>query len=228
VQYYGGKRLARDTNLGSLWPLLDVATTLDPNLLPAYRFGATFLSEPPPRGAGRPDLGVQLLERGLQANPDHWRLNQDLGNVYYLEMHDFLKAGQAYFQGSQKLGAEPWMKIMAARLLEKGDSRETAAMLWSEVLESSNDDSIKENARINLQLLRCDEDIEHLNGIAQRFAARDGRPARNVHELVQAGLIGGEPTDPLGYVYVIGPDGKAQISQMSPLFKEKNVYRTKL
>jgi len=228
VQYYGGKRLVLDTNLESLWPLLDLATTLDPNLLPAYRFGATFLSEPPPRGAGRPDLAVRLLERGLQANPEFWRLNQDLGNVYYLEMHDYAKAGQAYLDGSKKPGAKPWMKIMAARLLEKGDSRETAAMLWSEVFESSNDDSIKENARINLQLLQCEEDIEHINEIAQQFLSKTGRPARNLRELVHAGLIGGEPTDPLGYVYSMGPDGKAHISQKSPLFKEKDVYGTRL
>ena len=134
VQYYGGKRLGQDTNLESLWPLLDVATTLDPNLIPAYRFGATFLGEPEPRGAGRPDLAVKLLERGIQANPEFWRLNQDLGNVYYLELKDYPKAGQAYLDGSKKPGAAPWMKVMAARLLEKGDSRETAAMLWSEVL----------------------------------------------------------------------------------------------
>jgi len=43
VQYYGSKHLGQETNLESLWPLLDVATTLDANLLPAYRFGALVL-----------------------------------------------------------------------------------------------------------------------------------------------------------------------------------------
>lgn len=228
VQYYGNKRLGQDTNLESLWPLLDVATTLDPNLLPAYRFGATFLSQPEPRGAGQPDLAVQLLERGLQANPDSWRLNQDLGNIYYLELKDYANAGQAYLDGSKKPGAAPWMKIMAARFLEKGESRETAAMLWSEVLESTNDTTIKENARINLELLRADEHIDHINESAAKYAASTGRPPRNVREMVQAGLIGGEPVDPDGYAYVIGPDGKAHISEKSPLFKEKNVYRPPL
>jgi hypothetical protein len=228
VQYYGGKRLGQDTDLESLWPLLDVTTTLDPNLLPAYRFGATFLSEPPPRGAGRPDLGVQLLERGMHENPDYWRLNQDLGNVYYFEEHDYAKAGQAYLDGSKKPGAEAWMKIMAARLLEKGDSRQTAAMLWSEVLQSSNDDAIKENARINLELLRCEQDIEHINEIAEQFAGKNGRPPKSLRELVQAGLLQGEPLDPLDYAYEIGPGGKAAISRASPLFKEKGVYGTKL
>jgi tetratricopeptide (TPR) repeat protein len=225
VQYYGGKRLGQDTNLESLWPLLDLATTLDPNLIPAYRFGATFLSEPEPRGAGRPDLAVKLLERGLQGNPKVWRLNQDLGNVYYLELKDYAKAGQAYLEGSKKAGAAPWMRVMAARFLEKGESRETSAMLWSEVYESSTDESLKENARINLQLLRADEDIDHLSEIAGQFAKRFGRPPHGMREIIQAGLIGGEPLDPAGYPYAIGTDGKARISQKSPLFKQQSTYR---
>jgi hypothetical protein len=228
VQYYGGKRLGQDTNLDSLWPLLDLATTLDPHLVPAYRFGATFLSEPEPRGAGRPDLAVKLLERGIEANPDIWRFNQDLGNVYYLELKDFQKAGQAYLNGSMKPGAAVWMKVMAARFLEKGESRETSVMLWSEVYESSTDESLKENARINLQLLRADGDIEQLNKIAEQFAARAGRSPHSVRELVQAGMIGGEPVDPVGYPYAMGTDGKAKISARSPLFKQQRTYRRAL
>jgi tetratricopeptide (TPR) repeat protein len=225
VQYYGNKRLGQDTNLESLWPLLDVATTLDPNLLPAYRFGATFLSQPEPRGAARPDLAVQLLERGLKANPDYWRLYQDLGNIYYLELKDYARAGQAYLEGSKKPSAAPWMKVMAARFLEKGESRETAALLWAELFESSTDAAIRKNARINLELLRADEDIEHVNDIAQQFAAKTGRLPRSIREMMQIGLIGGEPVDPTGHAYVIGSDGKAHISENSPLFKESSVYR---
>ncbi|MFI5106787.1 MAG: hypothetical protein ACHP79_17835, partial [Terriglobales bacterium] len=50
VQYYGDKRARHDPSFELLWPLLDLTTTLDPNLLVAYRFGSTFLSEPSPRG----------------------------------------------------------------------------------------------------------------------------------------------------------------------------------
>ena len=228
VQYYGNKRLGEDTNLESLWPLLNVATTLDPNLIPAYRFGATFLGEPEPRGAGRPDLAVRLLERGIQANPEFWRLNQDLGNIYYLELKDYPKAGQAYLEGSSKPGAAPWMRVMAARFLQNGESRETAVMLWSEVFQSSTDPELKENARINLQLLRADDDIDHMNEIASQYAAKYGHPPSSARELVQAGFIGGQPTDPTGIPYVIGADGKAKLSQKSPLFKQKNVYRRPL
>ena len=228
VQYYGGKRLGQDTNLESLWPLLDVATTLDANLIPAYRFGATFLAQPEPRGAGRPDLAIQLLQRGIDANPGYWRLYQDLGNVYYLNLKDYSKAGEAYLEGSRKPGAAAWMKVMAARFLEKGESRETSVMLWTELYESSTDEAIKQNARINLELLRTDEDIDHINEIAEQFAERTGHPPRSVREMAQAGLITGEPLDPRGVPYVINRDGKAQISEKSPLHKEESIYRRAL
>jgi len=55
VQYYGSKGERREQNLDSLWPLLDLATTLDPSLLPAYRFGIDIScrSAPRRRGASR-------------------------------------------------------------------------------------------------------------------------------------------------------------------------------
>jgi len=83
---------ARQVNLDLLWPLLDITTTLDPNLVIAYRFGAMFLSQTPPAGAGRPDQAVELIQRGIQANPDYWRLYEDLGFVYYFDLKDYPKA----------------------------------------------------------------------------------------------------------------------------------------
>src|SRR5882762_2892807 len=74
VQYYGNKHVRGQANLELLWPLLDITTTLDPNLLISYRFGAMFLSQAAPAGAGRPDLAVQLLTRRTPAPPEPWRL----------------------------------------------------------------------------------------------------------------------------------------------------------
>ena len=88
VQFYGNKHVRGDANLEELWPLMDITTTLDPNLIPAYRFGAIFLSQRAPGGAGRPDLAVQLIQRGIKANPDYWRLYEDLGFIYYKDLKD--------------------------------------------------------------------------------------------------------------------------------------------
>jgi hypothetical protein len=224
VQYYGDKRGHADPNFDLLWPLLDITTTLDPQLLAAYRFGATFLSERPIAGAGRPDLGVELVERGIKANPEYWRLYEDLGFIYYIHMKDYAKASAAFLEGSKNPQAYDWMKVMAARIAEKGDSRATSMFLWSELYQSTKDPAIKQNAQVHLQLLRAEADCEQLDVLAAEYEKRTGRRPGTVRELISAGMLPGTPLDPLGTVYVFGKNGKAEISPSSPLLELKKRY----
>src|SRR5215813_5072450 len=216
VQYYGSKDERREQNLDSLWPLLDLATTLDPNLLPAYRFGSMFLAESRPVGAGRPDLAVELIQRGIRENPGYWRLYQDLGNTYYFTLRDYQKASEAFLEGSKNPAAAPWMKIMAARIAERGDTRQTSRFLWSEIYESSQDPTIKENAKVHLLLLRSDDDRERLNLLLADFAKKTGRSADSLRDIIQAGMLPGLPLDPAGYPYILGKSG-AELNPKSPL-----------
>jgi hypothetical protein len=225
VQYYGSKSERREQNLDGLWPLLDVATTLDPNLIPAYRFGSTFLAEPRPVGLGRPDLAIQLLERGIRENPEEWRLYQDLGNVYYFSLHDNQKASDAYVQGSKVPNAAPWMMLMAARIVERGDTRQTSRLLWSEIFDSSQDPTIKDNAKTHLLLLKTDDDREQLNLLIADYAKKMGRSPTSMHDFVAAGILPGQPADPKGFPYVIGKSGKAELNPASPLFRLEPLYR---
>jgi hypothetical protein len=223
VQYYGNKHARQETNIDLLWPLLDVTTTLDPNLIIAYRFGAMFLGEPPPSGAGKPELGIELLQRGIHANPEYWRFYEDLGFVYYFDLKDYRRAADAFLEGSKKPGAMIWMKAFAARISEKGETLETSAMLWSEIYNSTNEPSIKKNAQIHLQLLRARADCTQLNNIAAEYEKRTGRRPSNMRELVNAGLLRAPVVDPVGFVYSFDPEGKAQINPTSPLFKEQAI-----
>ena len=227
VQYYGNKKLNQDVNLKSLWPLLDVATTLDPNMIPAYRFGSTFLAEPPPRGAGQPLLAVKLLERGIAANPDQWRLYMDLGYVYYFELRDYKKSSEAFLKGSENPNAMFWMKVMAARIAEAGNSWDTSAFLWKQVYETSTDEQVKENARVHILLLRVDKDLDELSKLIAEYEKKEGRPPANLREVGLAGLLRGDPVDPLGYRYVLN-NGKPDLNPASPLYKQRSAYDTPL
>ena len=71
VQYYGDKSVRHDANFELLWPLLDVTTTLDPNLLVAYRFGSMFLSEGAARRRGAAGPGDSIDSTG---NPRECRV----------------------------------------------------------------------------------------------------------------------------------------------------------
>lgn len=221
VQYYGEKKRTHDTNLDELWPLLDATTTIDPQLLIPYRFGSTFLSEAQPRGAGRPDLAVKLLERGIKENPEYWRFYQDLGNVYYFDVKDYKKASEAYQTGGQQPGAHIWMKTMAAKIASEGESPETSLFLWRDIYETAKDPEVKKNAGIHIQLLRVELDCKQINLLAAEFAKRNGRRATRISELVQAGLLPEVPVDPVGFKYVLDSDGKAQLNVDSPLLEQQ-------
>jgi len=221
VQYYGERHRQHQGNLQLLWPLLDIATTLDPQLIVAYRFGSTFLSEPVPRGAGQPGLAVELLQRGLKANPDMWRLYQDLGNVYYFDLKDYPRAAEAFREGSKNPSAPIWMKVMAAKISAEGESPETSYFLWQEVYQTTQDQAIKKNAEAHLKLLKVDLDLKAIDRLADEYEKQTGRRATRLSELVQAGLLRGVPRDAEGYPYVLGEGGKAELNLNSPLLEEK-------
>jgi tetratricopeptide (TPR) repeat protein len=221
VQFYGNKRIRGQANLELLWPLLDITTTLDPNLLVSYRFGAIFLSQAAPSGAGRPDLAVKLIQRGIQANPEYWRLYEDLGFVYYFDLKDYQKASEAFLEGSKKPGALVWMKTMAAKVAAEGESLETSMFLWKDIYDSTLDPLVKKNALSQLQLLKVKLDCRQLDALADEYAKRYGKRPARMSDLIQAGLVSGIPRDPEGFAYVLGEDGKAELNLGSPLLERQ-------
>jgi len=221
VQYYGNKHVRGKANLELLWPLLDITTTLDPNLLISYRFGAIFLSQAAPGGAGRPDLAVQLIQRGIEANPDYWRLYEDLGFVYYFDLKDYQKASEAFLEGSKNPNAQVWMKVMAAKVAAEGESFATSAFLWKDIYDSTPDPAIKKNALLHLQLLKVKEDCKKLDALADEFAKRYGKRPARMSEMAQAELLQGVPRDPLGFAYIFGKDGRTELNLDSPLLEQQ-------
>jgi hypothetical protein len=213
VQYFGEKHQLHDRNVELLWPLLDIATTLDPHLLVAYRFGAIFLGDAPPRGAGQPDLAVRLLERGLKENPEYWR---------------FYQASDAFRKGSSYPGAPIWMKVMAAKIAEEGESLETSYFLWKQVYDTATDPQIRKNADTHLKLVSAQIAMREIDRLTAEYETRTGRHASHLGELVQAGVLKGIPLDPGGYPYVLGKDGKAEFSPESPLMEQQQVLQKKL
>jgi hypothetical protein len=215
VQYYGARVGLPGAQFDLLWPLLDLTTTLDPRLVSAYRFGAIFLSETGSVGAGRTDLAVQLVKRGIAANPDEWHLDSDLGFLYYWRMRDYQNSSAAYLEGSKNPKAPPWLKMMAARIADKGGSVETSRLIWSELYQSTKDPNVRKNAYENLRGLKAEEDEMHLDELAEDYQKRFGRYPQNMKEMRDAGFLPGIPLDPDSLPYVIGPDGKSHLDPRS-------------
>jgi hypothetical protein len=225
IQHFGGVKLrladavpggvARVTapaDYRLLYPLLDITTTLDPKFNIAYRFGAVFLAEPYPGGAGRPDLAIALLEKGLRAAPHKWEYMQDIGFVHYWWLHDY-KAAAAWFARAAAVPGAPWfLKSLAATTLAEGGDRASSRIMWQAIRESAELDWLRNDAERRLTQLRALDEIDELQRRFDRLAGATGRPASDWSE-----VVGGIPVDPTGVPYEFEA-GRVRLSRSSPLF----------
>ena len=211
VQYFGGRHHAVAKSYNLLYPLLDITTHLDPQLVAAYQFGASFLAPPPPEGAGQPERAIQLMEYGIQNNPNNWNLYYDLGFVYYMNLNDYKKAADAFDRGSKVPNAHPFLRLLAAQMAQHAGEFDTARMLWSATYQSSQEQLIRQNAVEHLRALRVDEDVTHLQEAVTRFGERTGRLPANLSELASAERLPGIAVDPDGHPYKLTPEGRVEL-----------------
>lgn len=226
VQYYGSQVGKKNPDFHLLWPLLNIATTLDPKLEVAYHFGAIFLSETGEIGAGRSDLAIQLVKKGIAANPRIWQLGTDLGFIYYWRLKDYQDAAATYLETSKVPNSPPWIKMMAARVAQTGGSIETSRLIWSQIFASTQDPAVKRRASDELQGLKAQEDMQHLNELSESFKNKAGHYPVSEQDLRAAGFLPGIPVDPAGYPYEIGADGKARLNSRTTFVmpKEPKVF----
>ena len=213
VQYFGSRHYGGAISYNLLGPLLEITTNLDPHLLPAYQFGASFLAPAPPNGAGQPERAIQLMEYGIQNNPGEWHLYYNLGFVYYMDVKDYAKASDAFDRGSKVPGAHPWLKVLAAQMAQHAGEFQTARMLWSATYDGSQDPQIRQNALEHLRALKVDEDITNLQSAVTRFGERTGRLPAGLSELLTAEGLRGVPLDPDGHPYRLTPEGRILLQQ---------------
>jgi tetratricopeptide (TPR) repeat protein len=211
VQYFGSKHVDGARRYDLLAPLLEITTDLDPNLVVAYQFGSNFLASKPPAGAGMPERAVQLIERGIRANPNEWRLYYELGFVYYWELRDYKKSAEAFERGSERPNAHPFLKILAANMAQHAGDSNMARMLWVTTYESTTDPQIKKNASDHLRALQVDAEIDALQRLVTKYRETRGHVPANFMELIGAGMLRGIPADPTGKAYKLTSDGQVEV-----------------
>lgn len=210
IQYFGTAHHTTE-HYELLAPLLEIATTLDPHLVPAYEFGANFVAPKPPNGAGEPEKAIALTEFGIRNNPNEWRLYYNLGFIYYTELKNYAAAADAFERGSRVPGAHPFLKILAAQMAQHAGETRTARMLWTTTYQTSQDHAIRANAVAHLRALRVDDDVTALEAATAAYRERTGHWPTSFEELISAGMMRGIPLDPLGYPYKVGTDGQVEV-----------------
>lgn len=221
VQYFGGqKAFSTEKRFDLLEPLINITVTLDSRFEIAYRYGATFLSEPWPVGAGRPEAGVRLLERGAAANPRSWLIQQNLGFFIYFYLQDSQRAARVLLDAARLPGAPSWLETMAADFLARGGDRETARKLWRRMYDQSEEGQLRKNAGQHLEYMDAEDIVDKLDEKIAQFRARQGRNPGSLAEVVQAGLLPAVPLDPAGVPLVYdASSGHVSLSKQSRLWR---------
>jgi tetratricopeptide (TPR) repeat protein len=213
LQYVGGKLInahqgigldnLSPLNLKLLAPLLDAATTLDPQFIEPYEYAAIILP-----GVSVEDA-IRIVNKGIAANPSAWRLYQHLGYIYW-QQKNFSAAADAYGRGAAIPGAPPWMQAMKAKMLGEGGSLGTAREIYLHMYQEAGDDQVKEMARRHLMRLDSLDEREALQKILASYQSRTKHcPASwNDLEPIFRSLrlrldASGAPLDPAGTPYLL-------------------------
>lgn len=193
-------------NLKLLAPLLDTATTLDPQFMEPYEYAAIVL----------PGIDIneatRITKKGIAANPNSWRLYQHLGYIYW-QQQDYEAARETYRAGAKVAGAPAWMEAMQARMAVEGGSSDTAREIYRRMFELSGDPKIKEMARRRLLQLQSLDERDALRRLMTSYKAQMGKCPTAWLELAPALRAlkirtdsTGAPFDPAGVAYLLLPD----------------------
>ena len=169
--------------------LLKMSATLDPQFMEPYYYGAVVLPEIDTQEA------ISLLNQGIAANPQEWRLYQHLGYIYW-QRRDYEKASQAYAAGSIIPGAPAWMAAMSARMTAEGGSRDAAREMYRHLFEASSDDAVKD--MVTKQIMRLDslDQLDIIRRALTAWAARSGRCVSTWRDVAAALQLVRLPLDP--------------------------------
>jgi tetratricopeptide (TPR) repeat protein len=200
-------------DLQLLYPLLDTATTLDPQFTAAYEYGGVVLP------AINDEDAIRLLRKGLAHNPSHWRFHQYLGFIYW-KRGDFKTASAVYAEGARVPGVPPWMEQMSARMEAEGGSRAMAREMYGRMMNESDDEQVKEMAARRILQVYSFDQRDAIRRVLAEFKQRTGRCPSGWQEVApQLGAArlpdgsrlrldsSGAPLDPAGVAYFLVNNG---------------------
>ena len=172
VQYYGEH--LKGGHLESLPAMVDLVTALSPHFSRPYSFGAFALLD-----AGRPDLSVTFLQRGLKENPSEWGFPAYLGYFAYQygsgsKTQNDLAAARWYERAAAVPGSPPYLLRLAAVLAGKGGDLEKAVLMWGQVY-AGGDKYSRQKAVDGLDRILPPDKVARMKAVAPLQSTMSGK-----------------------------------------------------
>ncbi len=138
VQYYGEYRHGRH-DLAYFRGMIRGVTTLDPRFLEAYRFGALVLATDMRDVEG----GLDLLRRGIQANPDRAMLPFEAGFLHWILQRDYARAAVWFDAAARAPDASDFTRRFAAFAHKRAGQLEVSYVLWRNLRDTTSDPNMR-------------------------------------------------------------------------------------
>ncbi|MBU6429251.1 MAG: hypothetical protein KGR26_09595 [Cyanobacteria bacterium REEB65] len=169
---YWGYWLTHGRKFHNLFPLLDIITSLDPDLHPAYEVGALALAD-----ADQVGKAVDLLNKGSAQHPEDYWYPYQAGLMIFLYSNDYLRAAHYFDVSSHKPGAPPDPAYFEARMYNVAHRRTDALDQWVRIYLSGDKDmaevashSLRKLYQIDARWIDLYEDRS--DPVARRLAGR--------------------------------------------------------
>jgi tetratricopeptide (TPR) repeat protein len=180
--------------------LLHGAVQLDPYNMDAYYFAQAFLTW----DVKQYKLANDLLDYGMKYRTWDWYLPFFAGfnSAYFLK--DFKHAAEYYKRAGELSGQDLHISLSSRYMQEAGQTDHAIAYL-TVMLTSTRDKVAKRLFEVRL---RAFQEVRLIEQARDRFKAERKRLPESVNELLRAGYLTKQPSDPYGGTFYLEPDGK--------------------
>lgn len=201
---YFGKHYAGDQRYQWLYHMCDLVTTLDPKARHVYEFGSNILAWE----ASAPQEAYQLLSKGMLQEPDYWKYPYLRGFISLYFLNNQQGAKEDFVTASHLPGVHPMVVGLAAKTVALQEDPEQAISFLRNVLNSSDDPSVKKVLMDRLRELSYERDLSKLEQALNRYREAHHSIPAQIDELAPYLDSAISLVDPFGGNYIIdAPSG---------------------
>ena len=209
IQYYGHRRTEEGRSY--LRHIYHTVTDLDPKFIDAYLTGALVMAQ----DMKDPALAIELIDKGIENNPDNWLLPFEAGWYSSLNLEDYDQA-ERYFQMAMGIpGAPAFVERLRAHTIAQQGNLILALQQWEAILdeaEAAGDQQTAAYAEQHVYDLAVQIMIDAIEQAIAAYEASEGRKPESLAVLHNVGLLSigffndqGDPLNPSDEPFLYDP-----------------------
>ncbi len=196
VQYYSDHSIFN--RFQYLDHIFEVIAELNPSYVDPYDIGAIIAVYEAKDMA----LAFNILDRGLEKNPDEWLFPLMAGHYAQRFIKDY-KIAQDYYKKAMEIeGAPAHTKRLYANAVFMSMDYQTALKQWLEIYKTAEDERTKKIASNHIYRAKAAIDIQAINHAIKKFKEKYSRNPMDLSQLVKAGFLDSLPKDLDGKDYL--------------------------